>query len=283
MDQGSLRLPPIPPADRARPSPPPLLPAACCLLLAPCCCRYTSRLYVGTLRSLGVRARGSAGRPPPTLPATSMAGSRGLSTGARPAAVRRPPFPLPPAAPIVTMDPCIKAAPPALNFQGLFSGLESTVVDCSGPADQPLAILRPGLVTASELSAALAAAPPGLGGAATVYAPLDEQVGHTSVQLECCANTRPTAFVLWEAAGPAADPAAGVAAEELGAKGQQLAPRAPGMKYTHYAPRFNPTQPRTGGPNPSRRPQQLLWVFDRGWLLRAPLWLVDGPVEFFSG
>jgi len=82
-------------------------------------------------------------------------------------------------------------------------GVESTVVDCSGPDANQVTILRPGGITKADLE--------------TVIKRVD------------------------------VDPAL-LASDE---SRELLQPKAPGMKYTHYAP-------------------------------RAPLFIIDGDVEFFS-
>ncbi|MFC4100444.1 L-threonylcarbamoyladenylate synthase [Paenibacillus xanthanilyticus] len=108
-------------------------------------------------------------------------------------------------------------------------GLESTVVEIEG---ETVRILRPGGVTAEALREVAArveydaVAAPGAAGSATAIGQAPERnapprgPGHTSLS-----------------AAPAVQPAADTAQAPALSADAALAPRSPGMKYAHYAPR----------------------------------------------
>lgn len=109
-------------------------------------------------------------------------------------------------------------------------GVESTVVDCRGAI---AVLLRPGGVTLEEMREVL--------GDVCVPERKEERVAHGS---PAAATAAPRVTPLQQQRG-AAETAAEQAEPETGEKKRKLAdsedsdfqPRAPGMKYTHYAPR----------------------------------------------
>lgn len=96
-------------------------------------------------------------------------------------------------------------------------GLESTVVQVQ--PDGTVAVLRPGGITAEQLAAVA-----GAGAVASAPALTDAAAGHSGGQSPA---SPPQVSGGGGTGGPAAQ----------AAEGSSPAPRAPGMKYTHYAPR----------------------------------------------
>jgi L-threonylcarbamoyladenylate synthase len=104
-------------------------------------------------------------------------------------------------------------------------GIESTVVDMTVT---PPEILRPGILTADMLSAAI--------DAEVVY---DQNLLRPDAQFQSSAADSPAnGSVAGDAAGsPANGGAAGSAADSPANGGEEATPKSPGMKYRHYAPK----------------------------------------------